>query len=1319
MLDLENALEYTEDPNTGQATVQSIRPINHEVTQPMTAETAIQHGDGSGFWQNFKDSVSYLTNKYKQGKAPLYRGTIWNEALYGKMTTEEAQLKSNIYEATHPNLVDDVAFKDHPIRSMMGEAASIGPSMISGGIEGIGTGLAVGGVLAVGGAIAGAGVGDVVTIPGAFITGFTSGSRLGVFRNAARVEGGNAYGDLIGRGVDPKIAKAVSIPVGIANGLLEASFMGVFDSLGKKTLKELVSTEAGKKTIATLTKAYMKNVGMETGTELVQQMNTLVATGLALAVDKNPSSAHLTKEEILTSMTDTLVKTSEGMAVLGAFGVAGNVMWDRVSSIRGAKQKAPVSQTSIEVGAGSEPFKNVGGENNDQVRTNSSGGGQEALANAQDQTTPLGQGSQEQKGSGATQAQDQIVGSQEGILAQGEPSSGSSGSSSGGDNNSVVSDAQTPEGSSPLQPGSGSTMAANVEGQTTEKLTQMWNDETLTEKEKLAAMPEEKAARITKINSDIKALQAQIDARVDSAKTRYEAGKPIVQATERYAKLYREIDALQNERHDLQTNPEAVVGKKYGEVRADQIRGLITKNLKDRVNKLAEGVRAGKVIAQNSIKAIQNEVISMVKAADISSKRSAQLVDTIKNIQTPAQLERRAPWLNARLAALEEEFKAGGLRKGIEKAIERGEVKVKKGLKKGIGADAQALVDKAIRYMRMPADQLMSIKEANPDEAPMIDTFGNIKGMNSSRLQTAQDTLKALIETGKADRLVKLEEKKQAKAEKVDRIRQSIVGAKAAPKNRKLTVKQSIDRFVGNLANGMSSWPALIDTISMFDTNHVATEELDMTKPIETWKANVRSIKEGVFEKLLAASGYKNIKALWHSMTQGTEVETLGEHVTVKKIVDKQTGEEGVAYEQSALELSRNEALTWFMLMKAPGLRENITDSNGFTFEGDAPAGVSTEEAINGYLTEQDKALADEMLKFYESYYDRVNKFYREQHGVDLDKWEFYSPLVREGKLGESEFDPTISKPVTNHIANPSPFHVRTSSTARIVNVDAFDALSDHINAIEHYLAMKDKIDLINAVFRDQEIKDTITARLGPGILHDIRLATERFSLGTISAINQHLRGVERLRLRAVTSKLGGKAISAIKQAFQVFAYGTQMPLGDFFVGLAKYADPRRVKLAFKTIGETDTARLRNLGIEVSVAQALAPKRFGEIKGIHSINDYLVNFSLMGDPVSVRLGGFLVYEHVLKKTGSKEKAAEAFAKATNSTQQSANIDYQTSITGHTSMFGRLINTFVTGQRQMFELVLRASKDYYANPSKEKAAQLAKTVFLVHLSLIHI
>ena len=661
---------------------------------------------------------------------------------------------------------------------------------------------------------------------------------------------------------------------------------------------------------------------------------------------------------------------------------------------------------------------------------------------------------------------------------------------------------------------------------------------------------------------------------------------------------------------------------------------------------------------------------------------------------------------------MEEDFKSKGLKKDIEITLKQYGAKIVQGKKQGkLTADYTAQVEKLKKFTTMSPEQIQEATDLTPTDKELANMVNDLDNRNSEQLAVAKQIIDETIANGKSDLQIVLEKRQALREDKLSTFIKSVLGSKeftgVTPKN----VQDLIDKAIANAGRGNMSLRACLDVLSAYDPNHVLTDKLDVTMELEQWLKGSRDSKFEAVKSMMDTAGHSSVKEFLTDINSGLKESIVGQHLVQKFDTVKGKRIKGKITPEN-LRMSRNQMITAYMLMQAPEIRQNLKNANGFTFNEDFPNSTipTTEQLIEDNLTDRDKAIAKGALAFYEKYYDRVNPVYRDRHGVDLDKWDFYSPIVREGDYAKADFD--LREPTKVHygIASPSPFFKRTKSIKPIVFVDAFSAIVRHIDSMEHYIAMKDKIDDLNLLLGDPKVREVIKERFGDGMLRTTALSVERLANGRIPPINEHLRSLEHLRVNITTATLGLKGTSAIKQTIQLLAYATHMPIKDFSLGLASYVNPLNIKRAFKNTADLETVRQREHGIEATLAQAQTPAGLSNIKGLHTISDYLLFMLKGGDRVSTALGGNILYDYYLKKTGSKEEAARQYAIATNAVATSAKLDYQTEFTAM-PMIGRIANTFIAGPRQMLELQFRSMKDLYFNPSAKTAKQAAKVLFI--------
>lgn len=132
---------------------------------------------------------------------------------------------------------------------------------------------------------------EVLTVPGAALTGLTAGGRIGVAEAGAILEGGAAFREFInikdknGNPINPQLAAEAALAVGLINAGLEYASMNlllktipggskVLDFMGKEEIKKLAKKQTGKTVLIQGVKRYLQNIAGEVGTEIAQEAIT-------------------------------------------------------------------------------------------------------------------------------------------------------------------------------------------------------------------------------------------------------------------------------------------------------------------------------------------------------------------------------------------------------------------------------------------------------------------------------------------------------------------------------------------------------------------------------------------------------------------------------------------------------------------------------------------------------------------------------------------------------------------------------------------------------------------------------------------------------------------------------------------------------------------------------------------------------------------------------------------------------------------------------------------------------------------------------------
>ena len=134
---------------------------------------------------------------------------------------------------------------------------------------------------------------EVITLPTAFGIGLAAGGKVGYAEATAILETGSAYRDFIklkdrnGKPVDKKTAAYYALAVGAVNSGLEMATLNTFlkaigaqkvvELLGTKQIKELVKKKTAGKAIKKAFGDYLKAIGTETATEVLQEVSNVAA----------------------------------------------------------------------------------------------------------------------------------------------------------------------------------------------------------------------------------------------------------------------------------------------------------------------------------------------------------------------------------------------------------------------------------------------------------------------------------------------------------------------------------------------------------------------------------------------------------------------------------------------------------------------------------------------------------------------------------------------------------------------------------------------------------------------------------------------------------------------------------------------------------------------------------------------------------------------------------------------------------------------------------------------------------------------------------
>ena len=485
----------------------------------------------------------------------------------------------------------------------------------------------------------------------------------------------------------------------------------------------------------------------------------------------------------------------------------------------------------------------------------------------------------------------------------------------------------------------------------------------------------------------------------------------------------------------------------------------------------------------------------------------------------------------------------------------------------------------------------------------------------------------------------------------------------------------------------MFSWNGILDVLSMFDKGSKSGESA-LSRNLTVFKEE-KKMRYGVYEdgetvsRLMAG-------ALGSAENGGISVNRYINKVLPEKFT--------IEWGSNAKRFSKDQLLDIYMKAKDPETREIMVNDDVLQFNEEFFS------RVDEHLSEQDKAVAEALFQFYEETYDKLNRFYEEHYGISLGHREFYSPR----SMDKGGID-VVSGDLRSY-AGLSAVKKRTAKGGQIKIKGAFNVLQNYINNSNHFIAFADKLQDINAVLGDAEVKNRIRNVFGEKMNEKIAYEISRFASNDKVYV-QGINGImSKLRANYAVSVLGLKPSLAIKQLTGFPAYWENVPTKDFLEGLADFA--RHPKQAIETLGNSQYMKTRSTNIikdfeEVSKSEML--KNLGTKIGLR---EFLMLNIQLGDRGSIYMGGWALYKYMLKKTGDPVQAMAEFERITNETQQSSYMSEQSA--WQSNPFGNWFTMFQSSQNQYLRKELTALRGLATGRMDWDKAM--KTLFIYHFLL---
>lgn len=794
-------------------------------------------------------------------------------------------------------------------------------------------------------------------------------------------------------------------------------------------------------------------------------------------------------------------------------------------------------------------------------------------------------------------------------------------------------------------------------------------------------------------------------------------GKSSLKLDEQISRLDARLNEINQEIVDLQTGKttEVPLGK--------QIKDTPRKRLTRLGKKFKEGVKATKTEISETQKGLRDLVNSSVAKED-----RAGLLSKIPNVQTQAQFDAIRPKIEASIKKLGEARNQKRMLGKVKRTLKRA------GLKKGgkfpkgkFTAEVQDRLNKIIGITKLDAEQSVNRLRKNLEELMDPETsaerrlelqienelhtmFSDIKNQDSEGLEAVDSMLSQLIATGRDAVADKANRKKASIQKHVDNALGILPEIKST-NSQQTTMMDRLKRNFRSVGKSINGWDDLIDMLSYADkTSKAYQSELSKVASVAAVEQKIKGDVERSLQEVDAL-----IKKVYGLTTNRQVSKKLNEDARVQDlgIIPDSSGQE------VRVELTQAQMRKMYMESLDPNIAASVqSEKGGYQMGAIKIHGLSEEmkTKIFAHLTAEDRAFARGQLEIYDKLYDVVNKQHRKDHGANLPKNEFYSPIRRV--LSESkEKDVFLEEHSYRRNINPKFIKNRTQNFEMLRIQSDMDVLAAYIAEAHHYVNFTDKIKELRAIFENSDVRANIKVHFGENMVGVIDGFIQRFAdRGRMNA-----NGIEtlasRLRINYTLSALGGipgvNIALSLKQQASVLAYADGIPTHKFISGYLSYwKNPIE---NWKTLNEvSDLFKTRGANMERDLRDAAKSKELSAFKRSKSFQDLILFNIKFGDKLAIANGGWAVYQHHLNKPGgSKAEAIREFEAATQRSQQSSDLS-QLSEWQAGSEWGKWFTMFTSSQNQYLRKEMGAMRNLLAGRLTRK--EFVKKMAIYHFAL---
>ncbi|MBQ8635349.1 hypothetical protein IJ425_04260 [bacterium] len=477
--------------------------------------------------------------------------------------------------------------------------------------------------------------------------------------------------------------------------------------------------------------------------------------------------------------------------------------------------------------------------------------------------------------------------------------------------------------------------------------------------------------------------------------------------------------------------------------------------------------------------------------------------------------------------------------------------------------------------------------------------------------------------------------------------------ASVLEEHKKYSQEQKNERIkkVQEIAKELYSMEVNFDSLLYLMFNEKIRKKFTLDTKYAEVDARVGADRAEVIQKIMNVYRLKGRTGL--TKLQSILIDMTKDKYKIKqRYANKEENDANNLWQWEEIELSRMEILYYYIQAKNPVSYQMLTDMGTATRP---PKGqfnkVDFDELLKN-LSDQEKLMGDILQLAAEKYYPDLNKYHIKKYHIDLGKTTCYFP--RKSQQSEvNELD--LFNQYSEKSINPSFEKLRTAGpSVRIAPSNPFDVLFSYMQKANTIIVMGEDLDLINKVFRDNDLADKIKTVHGQKVYKEfMQQVTENLYSGQTKVQSEAEGIISFLMNNVVLTPMMIKPQIAAKQVMGLINYG----VGDEYVTSAEWFEEFKkcTKKPKETIdfmmqdGYTKD-RLERANLNEALKGQTDNKLFSKTS---LLTDWFTLNMRYGDTLNLSFGGKAYVDALIKKGYTKEQAFELYRKKTISDQQSS------------------------------------------------------------------